>query len=63
MNMTENDGQTTGNPGNRKSDRLRISENSSKVETVSLAEKRALMEKLKDSGLDRAFVFYEESND
>lgn len=61
--MTENDGQTTGNLGNRKSNRLRISEYGSKGEAVSLAEKRALIEKLKDSGLDRAFVFYEESND
>lgn len=61
--MTENDGQTTDSPGNRKSDRLHTSASGAKGEAVSLAEKRAFLEKLKDSGFDSAFVFHEEIDD
>ena len=61
--MTENERQTTDSVRNRKSDRIHTGASGAKGEAASLAEKRAFLEKLKDSGFDSSFVFHDDNNE
>lgn len=61
--MAENDGQGVDSLGDRQQERSPASGNSAKSESLSLAEKRAFLEKLKESGFDSSFVFHEDNSD
>ena len=61
--MAESDGQRTDSSGDMKQEKAPTSGNRAKSETLSLAEKRSFLEKLKESGFDSSFVFHEDNSD